>query len=206
MHSKIYFELEFRQHFWKQICWINLITGCGGYILIKSDFRLLNLWSFGELCHEVPPRALPWTQKGASQPPPPTPAEISLPKKSLNTSLHVNNIQILGWLNRQNWNLKMGTKTTFKRTHDDYTQNIWIFKWPCTQHSYFKKSYCNYFCFRWSLLKSFYSKSSNIFLDSWALFDQFPWFSFVWAEKNKKLIIDLSNGKAHPPIKLQLRV
>ena len=55
--------------FEEQICWISFITGCGGDILIKSDFRVLNLWSFLELCCLVPTRALPWTHKGASQTP-----------------------------------------------------------------------------------------------------------------------------------------
>ena len=60
-----------------------------------SDFRVLNPWSFWDLCHLVPTRALPGTNERASQPPLPpppkkkktNPAEISFPKKSLDTSL-----------------------------------------------------------------------------------------------------------------------
>ena len=58
----------------KKIFWISFIKGCEEYILIKSDFRVINSWSFRKLCHLVLTRVLPWTHKGHHRPPPQTPS------------------------------------------------------------------------------------------------------------------------------------
>ena len=47
-------------------CWISLTKS-------KWFFRVLNHWSFWELCCLDPTRALPWTHEGESQPLPPPP-------------------------------------------------------------------------------------------------------------------------------------
>ena len=38
LYTKIYFELEVGQEFWKKKKILNFIGGCGGYILIKSKW------------------------------------------------------------------------------------------------------------------------------------------------------------------------
>ena len=81
LYAKIYFALEFKQDFFKKICWISFITGCGGYILIKSDFKLLNTWSFQERYCLFPTRVFPLTHKVASQPPPQIPCWNWFPQK-----------------------------------------------------------------------------------------------------------------------------
>ena len=80
MYTKIHFKLEFRKNFWKKICWISFITGCGGHILIKSDFKVLNPCTFWELCCLLPTGDLPWTHKASQTPSP-------LKKKYLDKSL-----------------------------------------------------------------------------------------------------------------------
>ena len=75
--AKIYFKLEFRQHFRKKVSWVSFVIGFRGYILIKSKWfqssKSLELPVFSSL---LPSRVLSCTHKGASvwlppRPPPP---------------------------------------------------------------------------------------------------------------------------------------